>query len=318
MVPVPVTVVGGFLGAGKTTLINRVLGEPHGLAIAVIVNDIGSVDIDAQLLTEIGANVVRINNGCVCCSMRTDLVTQVAALAAEQRYDRIVIETSGISEPGNVIRGLRYPRLCGKVSDASVITIIDAEYFPRLAGDLRYLAHEQLAAADVVLLNKSDLVSSEQLKSVTLQCACPGLTIVECRHADVPLDVIFCAGNSANRDYAPPNHEKSSSEIFESRTWEPNGPVSLTFLREALDALPASVVRVKGFVESHDTGDCWLIQRAGSRVSLIKTASKHAPALVLIARRSRIDWCTCIGSLNSCVDIANCRGMRNAPSGTIG
>lgn len=300
MLPVPVTVVSGFLGSGKTTLVNRILAEEHGLAIAVIVNDIGAVDIDAALMSQFGNDVVSLRNGCVCCSMQGDLIAQVARLVDTQRIDHIVIEASGISEPGNIVRGLRYPQLRGKAFDSAVVTVIDAELFPELKGNARYLAGEQLAAADVVLLNKADLVSSQRLAAVAEHCACPGLPVIECRYADVPLELIFSA-SQWDRSDMDVDSGADTSGIFETEVWRPVGPVSLEVLGQALHSISKSVIRVKGFVQSEDTGDSWLIQGVGRRINFIKAIKTQSPALVLIGIRHGNDWPSILENLDGSI-----------------
>lgn len=300
MLPVPVTVVSGFLGSGKTTLVNRILSAKHGLAIAVIVNDVGSVNVDAALLNEISDNVVSLKNGCVCCSMRTDLVAQIAGLVAENNLDHIVIEASGVSEPGNIVRGLKYPTLRGKVIDSAVVTLIDAELFPELNGNSRYLAHEQLAAADLILLNKTDLVSSQRIEQLKKELACPGAIFVECSYADAPLEMVFCDHyTDKRRQSATP--EASTIGQFESKAWQPGNSVDLVALRDAVGALSGAVYRVKGYVRCAQTGDCWLVQRVGHRVNVVRVLADQTSALVLIGERDRIEWSQCFNSLEACV-----------------
>lgn len=312
MLPIPVTVISGFLGSGKTTLVNRILAEQQDLAIAVIVNDIGAVNVDAELLNEIGDKVVSLKNGCVCCTLRSDLIAQVAELVADHNLDHIIIEASGVSEPGNLVRALKYPELQDKVLDPTVVTLIDAALFPALTGNSRYLALEQLAAADLVLLNKIDLVSAQQLDDVAQQCACPGLEVVQCHHANVRIDLVLSVAH-AKREDATPVRLHTTSDLFDTNTWEPEGLVSLALLKVALRALPEWVVRVKGFVRCHATGDCWLVQCVGGRVSLVRANGSHASALVLIGGRHATDWPACLDRLRDCCVAREATGNEYAP-----
>ena len=296
MLPIPVTVVSGFLGSGKTTLINRILREEHGLSIAVIVNDVGDLDVDAALLRDQGDEIVSLRNGCVCCSMQGDLVSQVARLVDEKDFDHIIIEASGVSEPGNIVRALKYPQLRDTVFTSAVVALIDAELFPELKGNARYLAGEQLAAADVVLLNKVDLVSSQRLASVTESCACPNLAIIECSYADISLDLFFSTDHT-QRSESGPHRLDAKGEFFETRIWRPTGPVDLEVLRQVLQSISSNVIRSKGFVQSVRDDECWLVQAVGRRTNLTKTINSEAAALVLIGVSNENDWVSIFNDL---------------------
>lgn len=301
MLPIPVTVVSGFLGAGKTTLVNRILSEDHKQKIAVIVNDVGDIDVDAALISQFNEGVVSLKNGCVCCSIRSDLVNQLAELSDGPALDHILIEASGASEPGNIVFAVRYPQLRGKVFDSSVITVIDAELFPVLTGHAQYLAGEQLAAADIVLLNKIDLKSSKQIAYVTEQCSCPGLPVFPCRHADVPLEVIFPPGQTHRNSIAIENTSNSIGQ-FETKTWIPERPVDLYSLRKALGEIPQGVIRMKGFVQEFDSLDYWLVQAVGRRINVVKVDTAREVGVVLLAISKDIDWISCFERLDATLE----------------
>ena len=292
--------VSGFLGSGKTTLINRILREEHGLAMAVIVNDVGALDVDAALMSEQVDEIVSLRNGCVCCSMQGDLIAQVARLVDAQELDHIIIEASGVSEPGNIVRGLKYPQLRGKVFTSAVVTLVDAELFTELKGNARYLAGEQLAAADVVLLNKVDLVSSQQLEAVAESCACPNLPVIECSYADIRLDVFF-SPDHADRSRSESGRDAGIGELFESRVWRPTGLVDLEILRQVLRSISSGVIRSKGFVQSAGDGECWLVQAVGPRTNLTTARNGEAAALVMIGMRHENDWASIKRNLDSSV-----------------
>lgn len=163
---VPVTVLTGYLGAGKTTLLNRLLSEEHDRKIAVIVNEFGEVGIDHQLVMNVDEEILTMNNGCICCTVRGDLIRMIKDLMAQrERFDHLVIETTGLADPAPVIQSffvdevmLRHTQL-----DA-VVTVVDAKYVGEHWESSE--AQEQIAFADVILLNKIDLVSSEGLKEL--------------------------------------------------------------------------------------------------------------------------------------------------------
>ena len=289
MLPVPVTIVSGFLGAGKTTLVNNVLSGDHGLSLAVIVNDVGAINIDAELLAGKTDGIVSLRNGCVCCSMRPDLVQHVGELVNEQSPDHIVIEASGVSEPGNIVRTLAYPELVETVFVNAVVTIVDAEQFPGLRGTSRYLANEQLAEADIVVVNKSDLVSSEALQQVESLCGMPGNFVYACSFANVPMPLLILDG-SVDTQARLREHDRTTSQLFESRTWRPSMTIDVAALREAIGQLPPAIFRIKGFVTCGDTGRSWLLQKVGTRTNFKPVSNAQENALVLIGERGEVDW----------------------------
>lgn len=310
MLPVPVTIVSGFLGAGKTTLVNRILSGDHGLAIAVIVNDVGAIDVDAELLAGKSDGIVSLKNGCICCSMRPDLVQHVGELVSEQRPDHIFIEASGVSEPGHILRTLGYPELRETVSVNAVVTVIDAEHFFSLGGTSRQLANEQLAEADIVVINKSDLVEAEKLDQLVSQCTLPGNLVHACRFANVPAELLFLDRKPNRKGIAFQGHA-STPMMFESRSWQPPTAVDLAALRDAMRALPQGVFRVKGFVTCGATGRTWLLQKVGTRTNFHPVLAAYDSGLVLIGARDAVDWDEALATLN-CV-AAPGDGPRLAP-----
>jgi G3E family GTPase len=166
MQPIPTTVLTGFLGAGKTTLLNRILAEPRAGRIAVIVNEFGDVGIDGQLTTSSAETVIEINNGCVCCKVRGDLIAALGQLLDSRlAFDRVVIETSGLADPAPVIQSFVLDEvLRGRFALDAIVTVVDARHLPvQLEHDE---AREQIACADVVLLNKVDLEPCSRLDAI--------------------------------------------------------------------------------------------------------------------------------------------------------
>lgn len=159
----PVTILTGFLGAGKTTLLNYILREEHGYKFAVIVNEVGAIGIDGQLVENQQEEIIQLNNGCVCCSIRKDLVKGVQQLFQKAEFDYLLIETTGIADPGPVAQTfLNIPALQQLARLDAIVTVVDAEQIARQMGE-HETARDQIALADFLLLNKTDLVSESAL-----------------------------------------------------------------------------------------------------------------------------------------------------------
>ena len=163
----PVTVLTGYLGAGKTTLLNRILSEAHGKRYAVIVNEFGEIGIDNDLIVESDEEIYEMNNGCVCCTVRGDLVRVLQGLMRRPgRFDAIVVETTGLADPAPVAQTFFMDDdVRSKTALDAVVALVDAKHLPQRLKDSRE-AQEQIAFADVVVLNKTDLVSKEELAEV--------------------------------------------------------------------------------------------------------------------------------------------------------
>ena len=164
---IPVTVLTGYLGSGKTTLLNRILSEDHGKRYAVIVNEFGEIGIDNDLIVESDEEIYEMNNGCICCTVRGDLIRTVETLMRRPgRFDAILVETTGLADPAPVAQTFFMDDdVRAKTKLDAVVALVDAKHLPLRLKDSREAA-DQIAFADVVVLNKTDLVSEDELRQV--------------------------------------------------------------------------------------------------------------------------------------------------------
>jgi G3E family GTPase len=164
--PIPVTVLTGYLGAGKTTLLNRILTEEHGKKYAVVINEFGELGVDNDLVVDADEEVFEMNNGCICCTVRGDLIRIISGLVKRKTLDGIIIETTGLADPAPVAQTFFVDdEVRSRTRLDAIVTVADAKHLPERLEDSRE-AMEQIAFADVILLNKTDLVSSDDLEAL--------------------------------------------------------------------------------------------------------------------------------------------------------
>lgn len=239
---VPITLVTGFLGAGKTTLLSHVLQDPQGLRIAVLVNDFGAVNIDAELLRETGEEIISLENGCICCSLSQGLLATVReVLQRHDLPDRILIEASGVSDPFEIVETLSDPELRDYAPLDGVIAVVDAG-MALSNSEILSLAQRQVSCAGLVLLNKVDIGQGNEVRA-WVRSVSPEVTIIPTQQSSVPLPTLFCVGSHVDTsvgDAVVPN--------FESNDLIVKAPISLQSLHNLLSALPRGIFRAKGTV----------------------------------------------------------------------
>ncbi|MFM2281398.1 MAG: hypothetical protein RLZZ444_3629 [Pseudomonadota bacterium] len=195
--PIPVTVLTGYLGAGKTTLLNRILTENHGKRYAVIVNEFGEIGIDNDLIVESDEEIYEMNNGCICCTVRGDLIRVVEGLMRRPgRFDAIIVETTGLADPVPVAQTFFMDDdVRSKTQLDAVVALVDAKHLPLRLKDSRE-AEDQLAFADVVLINKTDLVEPAEVKRIEdiVRVINPSARIYHTQRSNVDLTKILDVG----------------------------------------------------------------------------------------------------------------------------
>jgi G3E family GTPase len=311
---VPLTILTGFLGAGKTTLLNRILNGDHGLRVAVLVNDFGSINIDADLVTGVEDNVVSLANGCVCCSIRDDLIEAVTSvLGRPERPEYVLLEASGMADPSGIALTFASPAFRDRIRLDSILCVVDAEQ-ALAAPELSELKLWQIAFADMIILNKVDLVDRDQVLRVRawLDSYLYRYRLVEATRCEVPTEILLSVGRfdpsraDSSLDGSGPDprrvpgphhhhdHGQELSRLYGTWNFESKSPMSLEALGEVASRLPATVYRAKGVIYTSDSPDRRaVLQVVGKRVDLTLDdawgARERRTRIVLIATAGGID-----------------------------
>ncbi|NEU13202.1 GTP-binding protein [Methylobacterium sp. BTF04] len=271
---IPVTVLTGYLGAGKTTLLNRILTENHGKRYAVIVNEFGEIGIDNDLVIGADEEVFEMNNGCVCCTVRGDLIRIMDGLVKRRgKFDAIIVETTGLADPAPVAQTFFIDEDVGGAARLdAVVTVADAKWLADRLKDAPE-AKNQIAFADVILLNKADLVSAEDLNRVEglIRGINPYAKIHRTNRCDVPLDAVldrnaFDLGRilDIEPDFLEEGHHHHHDDEMQSVSARIDGPVDpdkfMPWISNLTQVQGPDILRCKGIVAFPDEPQRFVFQ----------------------------------------------------------
>ncbi|HMQ52622.1 MAG TPA: GTP-binding protein [Anaerolineae bacterium] len=330
---IPVTIISGFLGAGKTTLLNHLLHSDHGLRVAVLVNDFGAINIDTELIVGVEGETVSLANGCICCTIRGDLEeAAMQILRRSEPPEYLIIETSGVSDPRAV--GLTFmlsPDLLLRTRIDGVITVIDAEQVPLIDDDYRVVAFAQLQAADIIVLNKADLIDTQDMTELKRWVAeiVPRARMLEANYGQVspalllgvgqfdpeqlppgsaqPLAVHVHAAPDGPEDDHDHTHDHSHDHtlVFDTWSYTTARPFVYQAVREVIKNLPTTIFRAKGklYVAESDRQAVFHVVGKRAAVTLAQPWGEQAPhsQIVVIGVKDGVNGADLAARFEACL-----------------
>lgn len=311
----PVTVIAGFLGSGKTTLLNYILANQKGLKTAVVVNEIGEIGIDSELIIATDHDMVELSNGCICCSLNNDLVDAVfRVLQRRQEIDYLVVESTGVADPLPIVLTFLRSEFRDRMRVDSIVTIADADNFS-LDLFANEAARNQLRYADVILLNKCDLAGASRLRSIeerirevrqgarilrTVGCRVPLALILGVRLFQSDSDFLVWS------DHAHAGHGDAhlANDGFEALSFEAKQPFSADRFQQFLERLSDTVFRAKGVLWLEDSHKRYIFHLVGQRFTLDQSEAVGPRINRLVLIGPNLDHKRLRDQLDECLSIA--------------
>jgi G3E family GTPase len=314
----PVTIITGFLGSGKTTLLNQILENNRDLKVAVLVNEFGDINIDSQLLVSFEDDMLELSNGCICCTINDGLVEAVyRVLEREEKVDYLIIETTGIADPLPIILTFVGSEFRELTRLDSILTVVDSELF-----DAEHFnseaALQQISYADIILLNKTDLVESQKLAILEseIKAIKQGARILQTQHCQVPLPLILDVALTPTEIYqqqekAHHAHDHHAHD-HHSHHLENDGFVSFSFVSDRpfdvykfekfiTEKMPNEIFRAKGILWLQGSELRHVFQLSGARYELKSDTWKNQPSNQLVFIGRHLDIATIDSLLNDCL-----------------
>lgn len=270
----PLTVIGGFLGAGKTTLVNHILKQANGVRYAVLVNDFGDLAIDEDLIASHDGTTIALANGCICCTIGNDLFETVMDLMeSELPPEHLVIEASGVADPRPIAElGSLNPHLSRDLT----VVVVDAEQIQAQWDDERLhdTVTRQIHAADLLVLNKIENTGAAELRQLDtwLEDRAPDVPRVYADRGRIPPAIFNGRSSEKSRPDDLPHHNHDHAALFQSLTLSVGASISHELFRQKAEDLPSSVLRAKGYVSLN--GKTHLFQKVGPRFSLVPSPNE--------------------------------------------
>lgn len=306
----PVSIITGFLGSGKTTLLNHILTQQQGLKTAVLVNEFGEIGIDNELIIKSDDDIVELNNGCICCTINEDLVKTVhKILERKEKLDYLIVETTGVADPLPIAVTFLSTELRGKTRLDSIITIVDCDNFYAKTKEESIAAKQQITYADIILLNKTDLVESQVVAKIEdkIRQQRPSVRILQTVKGNVALPLILSVGLFESDRYfqeetshSEHHHEHShehhhhhhehhhhsehlDEDGFTSLSFETEQPLDIRKFQYFLDnQLPESVFRAKGILWLKGSTARHIFHLSGKRFGIEDDEWKGVPKNQLV------------------------------------
>ncbi len=329
----PVTIITGFLGSGKTTLLNHILSNQKGMRTAVLVNEFGEIGIDAELIVSSEEDLVELNNGCICCTIRDDIAESVLRLMERSaKIDYLVVETTGLADPLPVALTFLGPELRDLTRLDSIITLVDATNF---APDLfnSDVAYSQIAYGDVILLNKTDLVEPAEIERLekrireikedarilrTVNSVVPLELILDTdlfqpsslphQHASHDHDHEHDPDHEHDHDHNHSHHSHIEADGFNSLAFESDQPFSLDAFQNFLNELPDAVFRAKGILWFEESPERHIFHLSGRRYTLSSDEWPRQPKNQLVLIGQHLDTAQLRKKLEACLARPAMRG----------